>query len=80
MMLELRKGVEQMGIQVEELLLSHEASLGSRAEGHIHRLEQQVAQLHWRSQEMDKLADMQDHVSFLKVWQECIAEQSSSIL
>ena len=69
-----------MGTQVDELLVSHEASLGSRAESHIHRLEQQAAQLYWRSQEMEKLADMQDNVGFLKVWQEHIAEQSNRVL
>ncbi|XP_056467626.1 E3 ubiquitin/ISG15 ligase TRIM25-like isoform X2 [Gadus chalcogrammus] len=66
LILELRKGLELMGTQVDELLVSHEASLGSRAEGHIHRLEQQAAQLYWRSQEIDKLVDMQDNVGFLK--------------
>ncbi|KAK0135376.1 Tripartite motif-containing protein 16 [Merluccius polli] len=66
LILELRKGLELMGTQVEELLSAHEASMGSRAECHIHRLQQQAAQLHWKSQEMDRLADMPDHVCFLK--------------
>ncbi|XP_071392006.1 finTRIM family, member 86 isoform X1 [Centroberyx affinis] len=63
---ELMKSVELMGTQVGELLGTHEASLGSRAEGQIHSLEQEVAQLHWRSEEMSRLADMQDHICFLK--------------
>ncbi|KAM4628372.1 finTRIM family, member 86 isoform 2-T2 [Polymixia lowei] len=63
---ELVKCVELMGTQVGELLGAHEASLGSRVEGNIHRLEQEVAQLRWKNEEMGRLADMQDHVCFLK--------------
>lgn len=64
---ELVKSVELMGTQVGELLSNHETSLGSRAEGQIQRLEQEVAQLHRRSEELKWLADMQDHNCFLKV-------------
>ncbi|XP_056140037.1 finTRIM family, member 86 [Lampris incognitus] len=60
------KSIELMGTQIGSLLCAHEASLSSRAEGHIHRLEQEVAQLRWKSEEMSRLADMQDHVCFLK--------------
>lgn len=63
---ELQQSVGQMGSQVAELLSAHEASLDSRAEGHIQQLEQQVAQLRWKEQELGRLAGMQDHVCFLK--------------
>ncbi|KAM6987432.1 finTRIM family, member 86 [Tautogolabrus adspersus] len=63
---ELVKSVNQTGIQVGELLSTHEASLGSQVEGQINSLEQEVAQLHWKSEELNRLADMQDHISFLK--------------
>ncbi|CAL8349801.1 unnamed protein product [Lota lota] len=66
LILALTKGLELTGTQVDELLSSHEASLSSRVEGHTHRLEQQAAQLSWKRQEIDKLADMQDHACFLK--------------
>ncbi|XP_029922899.1 finTRIM family, member 86 isoform X2 [Myripristis murdjan] len=66
---ELVKSVELMGTQVGELLSNHETSLGSRAEGQIQRLEQEVAQLHRRSEELKWLADMQDHICFLKNFQ-----------
>ncbi|XP_077579150.1 finTRIM family, member 86 [Stigmatopora nigra] len=52
--------------QVGELLSNHEQSLGSQIEGHIHRLEQEVAQLRYKREELSKLADTQDHFCFLK--------------
>ncbi|XP_034557544.1 finTRIM family, member 86 [Notolabrus celidotus] len=63
---ELIKEVNQTGIQVGELLSTHEESLGSQVEGQIQRLEQEVAQLRWKSEELSRLADMQDHSCFLK--------------
>lgn len=63
---DLVKNVNQTGIQVSELLSNHETSLGSQVEGQIHRLEQEVAQLHWKNEELNRLADMQDDVCFLK--------------
>lgn len=64
---DLVKNVNQTGIQVSELLSNHETSLGSQVEGQIHRLEQEVAQLHWKNEELNRLANMQDDVCFLKV-------------
>ncbi|XP_076591775.1 finTRIM family, member 86 [Chaetodon auriga] len=63
---ELVKNVNLTGIEVGELLSTHETSLGSQVEGQIHRLEQEVAQLRWKSAELTTLADMQDHICFLK--------------
>ncbi|XP_023256337.1 E3 ubiquitin/ISG15 ligase TRIM25-like [Seriola lalandi dorsalis] len=63
---ELAKNVNGTGTQVGELFSTHETSLGSQVEGQIHRLEQEVAQLRWRSEELSRLADMQDHICFLK--------------
>ncbi|KAM7413556.1 hypothetical protein PAMA_020772 [Pampus argenteus] len=63
---ELVKNVNYTGTQVGELLSTHETSLGSQTEGQIHRLEQEVVQLRWKSEELSRLADMQDHICFLK--------------
>ncbi|KAM9358688.1 finTRIM family, member 86 [Symphorus nematophorus] len=63
---ELIKSVNVTGTEVGELLSTHETSLGSQVEGQIHRLEQEVAQLRWKSAELGRLADMQDHICFLK--------------
>ncbi|KAM6932133.1 finTRIM family, member 86 [Lycodopsis pacificus] len=63
---ELVKSVNLTGIQVGEVLDNHETSLGSRVEGQIHKLEQEVAPLRWKSEELSWLADMQDDISFLK--------------
>lgn len=60
------KSVNQTGIQVGELISAHEASLGSQVEGQINRLEQQVAQLHWKYEELNRMTGMQDHICFLK--------------
>ncbi|XP_019748236.1 finTRIM family, member 86 isoform X3 [Hippocampus comes] len=54
------------GTQVGELLCTHERSFGSQIEGHIHRLEQEIVQLHWKGEELKRLSDMQDHICFLK--------------
>ncbi|KAK5868476.1 hypothetical protein PBY51_009487 [Eleginops maclovinus] len=63
---ELVKTVNQTGIQVGEALSTHETSLGSRVEGQIHRLEQEVAPLRWKNEELIRLKDMQDDICFLK--------------
>ncbi|XP_049580928.1 finTRIM family, member 86 [Syngnathus scovelli] len=54
------------GTQFGELLGTHERSSGSKIESHIHRLEQEMVQLHWKGEELSRLADMQDHIGFLK--------------
>lgn len=64
---ELVKNVNLTGTQVGELLSTHEASLGSQVEGQIQSLEQELVQLRWKSTELSQLANMQDHVCFLKV-------------
>ncbi|XP_059187283.1 finTRIM family, member 86 [Centropristis striata] len=63
---ELMKSVNLTGIQVGEVLSTHETSLGSQVEGQIHRLEQEVASLRWKTEELSRLADMQDDICFLK--------------
>ncbi|XP_049926323.1 finTRIM family, member 86 isoform X2 [Epinephelus moara] len=63
---ELIKNVNQTGIEVSEALSIHETSLGSQVEGQIQNLEQEVASLRWRGEELNRLADMQDHIRFLK--------------
>ncbi|XP_074497471.1 finTRIM family, member 86 isoform X1 [Sebastes fasciatus] len=63
---DLVKSVNLTGIQVGEALDAHKTSLGSRVEGQIHRLEQEVAPLRWKSEELSRLADTQDHIYFLK--------------
>lgn len=63
---ELIKNVNLTGTEVGGILSTHETSLGSQVEGQIHRLEQEVARLRWKSEELSRLADMQDHIRFLK--------------
>lgn len=64
--LELAQNVNQTGTQVSELLSAHEASLGSQAEGQLNKLEQEMARLRWKSDELSRMADMQDNICFLK--------------
>ncbi|XP_035241286.1 finTRIM family, member 86 [Anguilla anguilla] len=63
---ELVRSVELAGVQVQELLGAHEMAEGSRVEGQIHRLEQDLARLHSRDEELRRLVHMQDHFCFLK--------------
>ncbi|XP_028429395.1 finTRIM family, member 86 isoform X2 [Perca flavescens] len=63
---ELVNNVNLTGIQVGEVLSTHETSLGSRVEGQIYRLENEVAPLRWKSEELSRLASMQDDICFLK--------------
>ena len=64
---ELVNRVNVTGAQVGGLLGAHQTALGSQVEGRIQRLEQEVAQLRSRSVDLSRLADMQDHICFLKV-------------
>lgn len=64
---ELGKSLDLTGTQVGELLSAHEAVFDGRVEGLVKSLEQDVAQLHHRSEELNRLAYMQDNISFLKV-------------
>ncbi|XP_077422262.1 finTRIM family, member 86 [Vanacampus margaritifer] len=63
---DLVNAVTLTGTQVGELLGAHERSFGSQIEGRIHRLEQEMVQLHWKGEELSRMADMQDHICFLK--------------
>ncbi|KAM9317651.1 finTRIM family, member 86 [Pholidichthys leucotaenia] len=63
---ELVKNVNATGTQVGELLCAHETSLGNQVEGQINRLEQEVARLHWKNEELSRLENMQDSICFLK--------------
>ncbi|XP_061073814.1 finTRIM family, member 86 isoform X2 [Conger conger] len=63
---ELARSVELAGSQVQELLGAHEMAEGSRTEGQIHRLEQDLGQLRGRAEELRRLAQMHDHCCFLK--------------
>lgn len=63
---ELVKTVNMTGTQVSELLSTHEASVGSQVEVQVQKLEQEVARLRGRNAELSQLADMQDHICFLK--------------
>lgn len=63
---DLVKSVNVTGVQAGELLTTHESALGSQVEGQIQRLEQEVAQLLRKSEELTSIAAMQDHISFLK--------------
>ncbi|XP_017286104.1 finTRIM family, member 86 [Kryptolebias marmoratus] len=63
---ELVESLNQTGTRVGELLGSHEVAFCSQVEGLVQGLEQEVAQLHWKSEELSRLADTQDHVCFLK--------------
>ncbi|XP_029373816.1 finTRIM family, member 86 [Echeneis naucrates] len=60
------KNVSETGTQAGELLGTHETSVGSQVEGQIHRLEQELTQHRWRSEELSRIADMQDPICFLK--------------
>ncbi|XP_015257361.1 PREDICTED: tripartite motif-containing protein 16-like [Cyprinodon variegatus] len=63
---ELGKSVDLTGTQVGELLSAHEAVFDGRVDELVKSLEQDVAQLHHRSEELNRLAYMQDNISFLK--------------
>ncbi|CAG6006662.1 unnamed protein product [Menidia menidia] len=63
---ELGKSLALTGTQVVGLLGSHETVLGSDVEGQIQGLQQEMAQLQRKSEEVSGLADIQDNVCFLK--------------
>ncbi|KAM9852972.1 finTRIM family, member 86 [Aulostomus maculatus] len=63
---ELVSNMNLTSTQVGDLLSNHEITLGSQIEGQVHRLEQEVVQLHWKSEELGRLVDIKDHICFLK--------------
>ncbi|KAG9333114.1 hypothetical protein JZ751_013468 [Albula glossodonta] len=63
---ELKCSLELTGSRVLELLGAQEMAEGCRAEGHIHRLEQHLAQLRRRDGELRRLLHIQDSYCFLK--------------
>lgn len=64
---ELAKNVSQTGSRVIDLLNSHEIFLGNVIEGHVYKLEQERAQLQWMSEELSRVAAIEDNICFLKV-------------
>ncbi|XP_028321272.1 finTRIM family, member 86 [Gouania willdenowi] len=65
---DLVKNVNDTGVEISALLHSHETALGSKVEGQVNNLEQEMAQLHCRAEELSRLVGMQDHVCFLKTF------------
>ncbi|MFT7803510.1 tripartite motif-containing protein 16-like [Arapaima gigas] len=63
---ELTFSLEQMSRQVTELLGNQETATSTWTEGQIQKLEQEVAQLHSRGEELSNLTRMQDSIIFLK--------------
>ncbi|KAL6116457.1 uncharacterized protein ACO6RY_01073 [Pungitius sinensis] len=63
---ELVESMTRTGVGVGEALGNHEAALGSLVEGQVHGLQQEVATLRWKGEELSRLADTQDDVCFLK--------------
>ncbi|KAM4743204.1 finTRIM family, member 86 isoform 2-T2 [Anableps anableps] len=63
---ELVKSLNLTGTQVGELLIAHERVFDGNVEGQVKRFEQDLSQLHHKSEELDRLAYMQDNISFLK--------------
>ncbi|KAM8905027.1 finTRIM family, member 86 isoform 2-T2 [Spinachia spinachia] len=63
---ELVERVTLTGVGVDEALCNHEAALGSLVEARVHGLQQELATLRWKREELSRLADMQDDICFLK--------------
>ncbi|MEQ2249038.1 hypothetical protein ILYODFUR_025162 [Ilyodon furcidens] len=64
--LELVKSLNLTGTQVGKLLSDHEMVFDDHVEGLVKCLEQDLAQLHLKGEELNRLAYMQDDISFLK--------------
>ncbi|MED6293804.1 hypothetical protein CHARACLAT_014404 [Characodon lateralis] len=63
---ELVKSLNLTGTQVGKLLSDHEMVFEDHVEGLVKCLEQDLAQLHLKGEELSRLAYMQDDISFLK--------------
>lgn len=62
------KSVELMSSQVMEILQAYEASTYNCIEGHRYRLQDEISQLNKQDEELNRLAQSQDSIQFLKVW------------
>lgn len=63
---ELVKSLNLTGAQVAELVHAREMVFDGQVEGLVKRLEQDLAQLRHKNEELGRLAYMQDNISFLK--------------
>ncbi|XP_060800115.1 finTRIM family, member 86 isoform X2 [Neoarius graeffei] len=63
---EVMKSVELMSSQVMEILQAYEASTYNCIEGHRYRLQDEISQLNKQDEELNRLAQSQDSIQFLK--------------
>ncbi|XP_062400156.1 E3 ubiquitin-protein ligase TRIM47-like [Sardina pilchardus] len=64
---EMIRSIERRRSEVKELIRAQEKAEGSRAEGLLKRLEQEIADLRRSNAELEQLSHTDDHVFFLKI-------------
>ncbi|KAJ8379785.1 hypothetical protein SKAU_G00005630 [Synaphobranchus kaupii] len=63
---ELIRSIERRRSEVKELIRDQEKAAVSQAEGHLKRLEQEIADLRRRDAELEQLSHTEDHIHFLQ--------------
>ncbi|XP_062398401.1 tripartite motif-containing protein 16-like [Sardina pilchardus] len=63
------RSIERRRSEVTELIRGQEKAEVSRAEEHLKRLEQEIAELKRRNAELEQLSHTEDHIHFLKTFQ-----------
>ncbi|KAL7880793.1 hypothetical protein SRHO_G00030470 [Serrasalmus rhombeus] len=74
---ELISSIERKRSEVSELIRAQEKAAVSRAEGHLWRLEQEIAELRRRDAELEQLSHSEDHMHFLQSFQSLLAPSGS---
>ncbi|XP_076125926.1 tripartite motif-containing protein 16-like isoform X2 [Alosa pseudoharengus] len=66
---EMIRTIERRCSEVKEQIRAQEKAEVSRAEEHLKRLEQEIAELKWRDPDLKQLSLTDDHIHFLKTFQ-----------
>ncbi|KAI1888811.1 hypothetical protein AGOR_G00172590 [Albula goreensis] len=70
---ELIRSIERRRSEVKELIRDQEKAAVSRAERHLKRLEQEIAELRRRDAELEQISHTEDHIHFLQSCQSVCA-------
>ncbi|XP_058872223.1 tripartite motif-containing protein 16-like [Acipenser ruthenus] len=70
---ELIRSIEKIHTEVIELIGANEKATVNQAEGHMKKLEQEIAELRRRNAELKQLSETEDHIHFLQNFQSLCA-------
>ncbi|RXM91934.1 Tripartite motif-containing protein 16 [Acipenser ruthenus] len=77
---ELIRSIKKIHTEVIELIGDNEKAAVNQAEGHMKKLEQEIAELRRRNAELKQLSETEDHIHFLQNFQSlCAAPEAGDL-